>query len=146
MPDTSVGITPLTWPDVVTITVPYLRAALAALDSTTYPNAANATVANTVPENRPVPCGRIQRSGGTATQTHDQATLIVECWHDRDDKAADLASITRDLLRVMPGDRSGWSITRVTETSGPAAIADPDSDLPRYTFVIEVTVRAKKRL
>lgn len=145
MPDTPVGITPLTWPDVVTIAVPYLRAALGALDPLIYPNAADADVVNRIPDDRPVPCVRVQRNGGTAGQTHDQATLIVECWHDRDDKAADLAGITRDLLRVMPGERDGWTVTRVVEESGPSAIADPESDLPRYVFVVGVTVRAKPR-
>ena len=145
MPDVAVGITPLTWPDVVTITVPYLRAALAALDSDVYPNAADATVANRVPDDRPVPCVRVQREGGQAGRTHDEARLVIECWHDRDDKAADLASITRDLLRVMPGSRSGWTVTRVIEESGPSAIADPESDLPRFVFGVGVTVRAKPR-
>lgn len=145
MTDTAVGITPLTWPDVVTITVPYLRDALDALDPDVYPDSAHATVANRVPETRPVPCVRVQRSGGEAGQTHDTATVIVECWHDRDDRAAALANMTRDLMRVMPGQRDGWTVTRVVEQSGPSAIADPDSDLPRYVFIVGVTIRAKPR-
>lgn len=145
MSDTAVGITPLTWPDVVTITVPYLRDAFSNLDPDVYPDSVNVTVANRVPDDRPVPCVRVQREGGEAGRVHDTARLIVECWHDRDDNAAALANITRDLLRVMPGSRDGWTVTRALEESGPSAIADPDSDLPRYVFVVGVTVRAKPR-
>jgi hypothetical protein len=145
MTDVAVGITPLTWPDVVTITVPYLRAELQSLDPDEYPEAAGADCSNRVPEERPVPYVRVQREGGEAGRTHDNATLIIECWHDRDDKAAALANITRDLLRIMPGMRDGWTVTRVEEQSGPSAIADPDSDLPRYVFIVGVTVRAKPR-
>lgn len=145
MTDVAVGITPLTWPDVVTITVPYLRDAFAALDPDVYPESADAAVSNRVPEDRPTPYVRVQRSGGEAGQTHDTATLIVECWHDRDDQAAALANVTRDLMRVIPGQRDGWTVTRVVEQSGPSAIADPDSDVPRYVFIVGVTVRAKPR-
>lgn len=145
MTDTAIGITPLSWPDPVTISVNYLRAALAALPAQTYPNAANATVSNRVPESRPVPLVRIQREGGVATQTHDRARLIVECWHGNDAQAASLCGTVRDVLRIMPGVRGGWTVSRVLEESGPTAIADPESDLPRYVFVIEVTVRAKPR-
>jgi hypothetical protein len=140
-----IGITPLSWPDPVTLAVTYLRTAFAELDPQEYPNATGVTISNRVPEDRPTPCVRVQREGGTMTQLHDTGRLMVESWHDRDDKAADLCGITRDLLRTMPGQVEGWSISRVEEVTGPTALADEFSDTPRYFTVVEITIRAKPR-
>jgi hypothetical protein len=131
-----IGLTPLTWPDPVTLTITYLREEL---DPTV-------TVSNRVPEERPTPCVRVQREGGTMTQLHDVGRLMVECWDERDDLAADLCGLVRDLLRTMPGLIDGWSISRVEEVTGPTALADEFSDLPRYFTVVEVTTRAKPRV
>lgn len=142
---TSIGITPLSWPDPVTLAITYLRTAFAALDAGNYPNAQGVTVSARVPDDRPVPCVRVQREGGTMSQLHDVGRLMVESWHDRDDKAADLCGITRDLLRIMPGVVDGWTIHRVEEITGPTALSDPISDSPRYFTVVELTIRAKPR-
>jgi hypothetical protein len=141
----SIGITPLSWPDPVTLAVDYLRDRFAALDPEEYPNAVGVTVSNRVPDPRPTPCVRVQREGGTMTQLHDVGRLMVESWHDRDDRAADLCGITRDLLRIMPGVVDDWTIHRVEEVTGPTALSDPISDSPRYFTVVEITVRAKRR-
>lgn len=142
---TSIGITPLSWPDPVTLVIGYLRDTFAALDVTQFPNVDGVTVSNRVPDARPVPCVRVQREGGTMSQLHDVGRLMIESWHDRDDKAADLCGITRDLLRIMPGVVDGWTIHRVEEVTGPTALSDPISDSPRYFTVVEITVRAKPR-
>lgn len=129
----------LTWPDVEQIVVEGLR------DALTGTSHEDAVVGIEVPAPLTLPLVRVQRVGGVADQTHDRARVLVECWADRSDTAADLCLLVRDLLRGLLGTVDGWTVSRVLEVAGPSRIADPVTGTPRHLLTVEVTVRAAAR-
>jgi hypothetical protein len=83
------------------------------------------------------------RVGGIATDiVLDQATVVVEYWHDTEDEAHDLAQLGRAYLLAMWNTVvDGTLIYRVIEAGGPASLPDPLQRSPRYTATYTVHVR-----
>lgn len=118
------------WPDVTALVVDHLDAGLVV------------PVATRVPDPRPAAWVRVQRVGGVAAGPVDNARIVVESWAALEADAAALAAAVRDLMRRMPGNVPGYRVARVTESGGPALIADPLTGTPRYWATFEVVVRA----
>lgn len=119
------------WPDVTGIVVGHLDLELAD------------TVATRVPDPRPSTFVRVQRVGGRAVGPVDAARVLVECWADTEVAAAALAGRTRDAMRRIPGNVTGYHVARCTEQGGPSLLSDPLTGTPRYLSTFEVAVRAE---
>lgn len=96
-----------------------------------------------VPKNRPDEFVRVWRTGGTAVnQALEEAQVTVECWGKTTIRAAQIAQkarggFLRDLksLKLVRGSQ---------EVTGPYYDPDPDTGIPRYSFTIRLSVRAKR--
>jgi hypothetical protein len=140
-----VTIPALTWPDASWVTISYLRSAIGALSTVTYPALTGMDVGRKLPDPMTVPFTRVGRVGGVISEVYDDARLMVESFAGTPDAAADNAAIVRDLMRLMVGSRSGFTVSRVIEVGGPAEIDDPQTGLPRYLSTYSVRFRANAR-
>lgn len=136
---------PLSWPDATLVTVHYLRTAIGALSTVTYPALAGMAVGDVLPPTMAVPYTRVGRVGGVIDEVYDDARLLVESFATLPELAGANAAIVRDLMRLMPGSRDGFTVTRVVEVGGPASITDPQTQLPRYLATYSVRFRANAR-
>lgn len=83
---------------------------------------------------------RVSRSGGVSRDlVTDSATILVECFADDGVTAADDAKIDRALL--MASARLSKDVTRVTDVGGVVFLPDPDTNKPRYQFVVQLDLR-----
>lgn len=135
----------LTWADATLVTVRYLRTAIGALSTGTYPALTGMRVGRTLPKDLAMPFTRVGRTGGPITEVYDDARLLVESFAATGDDAAANAAIVRDLMRLMPGARDGFTVSRVVEVGGPADISDPMTQLPRQLATYSVRLRANAR-
>jgi hypothetical protein len=105
----------------------------------------DAPVVPRVPADRPDRFVRIIRTGGPMKNlVQDAPQLTVECWGLKDEDAADLASLSRALLKAAQGQVwDGVAIGAVHEFSGPALLPDPLSNQPRYTFTMQMAMRGQ---
>ena len=95
-----------------------------------------------VPADRPASFVNVQRVGGVAELVTDEAQVMIHCWGDNDEDAADLAIEVRGSLGTMRGAIvDGTQVYRVTELSGPADVPDPDSDQCRMRWTVTIQVR-----
>lgn len=95
-----------------------------------------------VPADRPASFVTVQRVGGPAGLVTDEAQVMIHCWGDNDEDAADLAIEVRGSLGTMRGAIvDGTQVYRVTELSGPADVPDPDSDQCRMRWTVTIQVR-----
>ncbi|MEQ6899009.1 hypothetical protein [Microbacterium sp. KR10-403] len=69
----------------------------------------------------------------------DSPMILVECFADDGGTAADDAKIDRALL--MAAARLSDDVTRVTDVGGPSFLPDPDTNLPRYQFTVQLDMR-----
>ena len=102
-----------------------------------------ATVSTRVPSPRPKTFLRVWRTGGAAkNRALDMPLITVQSWSTDDDMAAENANVARGLLlnasAVMPLVRG------VQEVTGPYYDPDPDSGVTRYTFTVQLRVRASR--
>ncbi len=134
---------PLAWPDATLVTVDYLRAAFGALSG--YASLTGMRVGRTLPNPPTTPFTRVGRVGGPISEVYDDARLIVESFAATADDAAVNAGLVRELMRLMPGVRDGFTVVRVVEVGGPADIADEQTNLPRYIGTYSVRFRANAR-
>jgi hypothetical protein len=96
-----------------------------------------------VPAVRPVKFVRAWRTGGSAVnRVLDRPQITVQAWDETTLGASALARLCRDELfnnyTVMPLVRG------VEEISGLYFDADPGTGIPRYTFTVALSVRAKR--
>lgn len=85
----------------------------------------------------------VRRLGGSQHDVVvDDATLAVEAWAPTDIAAHDLIQEARAVVHSLVGTQlDGVAVYRVQEFAGPASLPDPDSDHPRYTLTISVSLR-----
>lgn len=83
---------------------------------------------------------RISRVGGAARDlVTDSPMILVECFAADGVTAADDAKIDRALL--MASARLSDDVTRVIDVGGPSFLPDPDTNLPRYQFTVQLDMR-----
>lgn len=126
----------IAFPDVEEILVNYLQARLVAHGDT-------ATVHDAVPNPRPPRFVTVVRVGGPRRNLFvDSASIAVECWAATPKQAHDLCQLTRGLIHAAVGTSvAGVQVYRVDEFSGPVRLPDPESQQPRYTMTVSVSVR-----
>lgn len=119
--------------------------------------AANMPVPNgelAAPVTRAVPNPRPQRhitvlltpgSGRSSSNPVIERQMVtVECWGDRHQWAADLATDAHALIHAMKGAVvANTQIYKVTDVSGPGDLPDPISGQPRVTFTVQLMVRIR---
>lgn len=96
-----------------------------------------------VPATRPKTFVRAWRTGGAAdNRIVERAQITVQAWGESTVTASELASVCRDALfnryTAMPLVRG------VQEITGLYFDPDPGTGIPRYTFTVVLTVRAKR--
>lgn len=127
---------PIIFPDAVAIVVHYLQFEFALRSET-------APVSSGVRSPRPSRFVTVRRVGGVRqTIVSDAASLTVEAWAPLEQDARDLAQLCRALIVAMEGTaQEDVPIYRVTEFAGPADLPDPQSNIPRCTFTVSISVR-----
>ena len=105
--------------------------------------AAPVKVVTTVPSTRPAKFVRLFRTGGAAeNRVLERSQLTVQAWASDTVEAANLASVCREAFMnnysLMPLVRG------VNEVGGLHFDPDPDTGIPRYSFTIELMVRAAR--
>lgn len=100
-------------------------------------------VRGAVPNPRPAEFVTIRRIGGPRqTMVSDNAMLSIEAWAKSEAAAHDLAQLTRAHIYAMQGAVvAGVQVYGVVEVGGPAALPDPLSEQPRYTFAVQLAYR-----
>jgi hypothetical protein len=120
----------VTFPDIVTSLLPYLRAQIASV-----------TFAASVPNPRPTGAlVTLRRSGGVeSSPVTDRPRVDAQVWHTSEFNAFALAAQVRAHLIAAPGRVAG--IYKATTFLGPTPVPDPDSSQPRVLFTVEFILR-----
>jgi hypothetical protein len=86
---------------------------------------------------------RCYRTGGLNTQkVIDQAQLTLECYAPTAEEAHDVLQLCRGLVHALQGTvQGGVTFYGVNEFAGPVEFPDPNTDTPRYTMTMQVSVR-----
>jgi hypothetical protein len=126
----------VTYPDAVTLALPYLRTALD--DSTV-------TVAASVPNPRPARLVVLRRAGGTDTVSHllDRPRIDIQAWAATEHDALHLADLARAHLLAAPGRVTG--VSRATTFAGPIPIPDDASGAKRALCSVELQVKGQQQ-
>lgn len=95
-----------------------------------------------IPTTRPTRFVHIRRSGGVTLHGTDRPRIDIWTWAATDEAAKDLAQLVKRHLGDIPGTRSGWQVTRVTDFAGLAPAPDQSASA-RWTFSIELFIRGK---
>lgn len=126
----------IVFPDARTIAINYVR------DRMTARGEVDVVVASRVPSTNDHDLIRIFRTGGTSSLVVDQAQLTIEIYADTDERAHDLAQLTRADLNAAEGTtQSNVAVYGVNEFSGPQEFPDPVSEKPRYSWTVQFSVR-----
>lgn len=106
-------------------------------------NIDDAAIVTSIPEDRPSRFVRLWRNGGPAVnRVMDRPILTIEAWDADTPAAAALANRCRNLL--LGGYTAMRFVRRVEEITGPYAIADEETESPRYRFSVALIVRAAR--
>lgn len=118
--------------DVETMTVAFLR-----------PVVDPVRVATAVPATRPAELVRVFRTGGAAeNRVLELAQVTVQCWAANSVRASQIAQMCR---HAFLNDYTRMPLVRgVLETGGLYFDPDPATGIPRYTFTMQLSVRAKR--
>ena len=108
------------------------------------PLVAPTKVVTKVPANRPASFVRIFRTGGAASnRVLDRALITVQAWHSTGAKDAfDLATVCRNAF--FNNYTSMPLVRGVEEVGGLRFDPDPDTNVDRYTFSVQLMVRASR--
>src|SRR5690606_4191537 len=98
-----------------------------------------------IPNPRPESFVTVPRVGGPPrTLVVDFATVSVDAWAARPEKAHALEHGARGLIAPVPGEvLDGYPVYRVTEFAGPGNLPDPLSSHSRYTQTFSVFIRGR---
>lgn len=126
----------ITFPDVLAVLVGPLRTALAGA----------ADLATDVPPTRAIegaPLVVLRRVGGARRNlVAEDATLTVEGYATEPELAYDICQLAVAHLHALRATTiAGVSIWRVDDIARPAFLVDPETEQPRYTATVSVTVR-----
>lgn len=126
------------FPDVVAITIDYLKAQLA-------DRGPAVSVTSKVPNPRPATFVVVRRLGGIRLNlVVDDAQVTIESWANDDDEAHDLAQLCRGLVFAMRGTvQDGTAVYRVGELAGPQDLPDPPSSQSRYVHNVQIAARGR---
>lgn len=132
---------PIVFPDVVATVVTGLRAGFVAAG-------VDVPVGARVPGGHALGDGPLVtvRRGGGVVRDHVLADAVVEleAWDDEAADAQDLMQAALAIARGMAGDTvDGVPVYRVGEDAGADYVPDEESDQPRYTATITVTVKGR---
>lgn len=99
-------------------------------------------VGTKVPNPRPAEFVRAWRSGGAATsRVLDMPHITVSAWAESSPRAAEIAGAARDALF---NESAGMTLVRgVEEVGGLYFDPDPATGIDRYTFTVQLRVRAR---
>lgn len=122
----------ITFPDAVTLALPYLVSALAD---------PSVTVAASVPNPRPANLVTLRRAGGTERVNGilDRPRIDAQVWAGSEFAALALADLIRGHLLAAPGRVVG--VSRASTFLGPTPIPDPESGTPRVLLTVEWQLR-----
>jgi hypothetical protein len=99
-----------------------------------------AGVGTQFPKTTPSSFVRVSRSGGSARDlVTDSATQLIECFGPDTVAASDLARVARALM--LASGRLSDKVTRAVDGGGIAFLPDPDTNKPRYQFVVQLDIR-----
>ena len=104
----------------------------------------SAPVSTKIPKPRPATFVRVRRTGGAAVnRVLERVQLTFEAWAPDEVAAANLAGAVRGHIL---NHYTGMVLVRgVEEISGPYSDPDPTTGIPRYTFTVALSVRAKRQ-
>lgn len=123
----------IVFPDAATIITTDLNDQLANFGS-------SAPVYGAVPNPRPNLFVVVRRVGGPSRDiVIDDALITVDAYGPDSGDAHDLAQLCRGITHTMPGRVP--QIRKVVDVGGPSDLPDPLTDLPRFTFTIQVSTR-----
>jgi hypothetical protein len=129
-------------PDVQAIVATYLRTTLPTISGQ-----ASVSVTSQVPNPRPAAFVIVKSTGGAGRENlvQDRSDLIVEAWANTEAAANTLARNAYGATLAMQGQSvSSAQIYKVEVGGAPANLPDPTSDQFRFTFTVELRVRATK--
>lgn len=96
-----------------------------------------------VPANRPATFVRVWRTGGAAVNRVLERPLItVQAWDTNSVAAIELAGKCRHSLLNHSAEIP--LVRAVEEVTGPYYDPDPDTGIDRYSFTVQLSVRAKR--
>lgn len=135
----SVG--PIVFPDVTALVVAGLRSGFAAAG-------VDVPVGARVPGGRAVGAGplvTVRRNGGVVRDyVMADAVVELEAWDDEPEDAQDLMQSALSIARGFAGGAvDGQAVYRVDEDAGATYTPDEESDQPRYTATVSVTVKGR---
>lgn len=119
--------------DAEAFTRSFLKAQLSARGDTV-------AVGTKIPATRPDRFIRLSRVGGGARDlVTDSPRILVECFALDTVAASDLAKVARALL--LAAARLSDGVTKATDGGDVAFLPDPDTNQPRYQFVVQLDLR-----
>lgn len=123
----------IAFPDVEKFTVAFLKAQFT-------DRSIDVKVGTKVPKTMPDQFVRVSRTGGTSKNlVTDGATVLVECFGHDTVAPSDTARVARALL--LAAGRLTDDVTRAVDGGGIAFNPDPDTNLPRYQFLVQLDMK-----
>jgi hypothetical protein len=100
----------------------------------------SAKVASKVPNPRPNRFTRVSDGGGIRRNlAQNSPRLIIDSWDSGEVSAYSLHRLNRALIGALDGETIGDTLVSVvTEVGNPGLVYDPDTNLPRYQFTVEL--------
>lgn len=99
-------------------------------------------VANRLPHELPGEYVRVSRvGGGTFGRVTDRPMLMIEAWAGTGSRACEIVFQARSLLSRTGRHIPGLFVTRYAEVGGPVDLPDPDTNMPRWRFTVELQCR-----
>lgn len=87
---------------------------------------------------------RVQRKGGSRDLVSDLATLVIDAYSIREERASELLDRALDVLLLACGV-DGVLIYSVEILTGPANDPDPDTEQVRYSATVQMRLRGVRR-
>jgi hypothetical protein len=96
----------------------------------------------TLPAQPVYPVGIIHRAGGLPVlrMRLDTARIQADAWGRTKAEAHNLAATMRAALHSMTGVHSAGVVTGIDDAVGLTYLQDPDTQIPRYTFAVNVYI------
>ena len=114
-------------PDTETALIQYLKPLLSGV-----------RVSGAVPASRPDRLVVLERTGGTASTSTDEAQLTFQCWDTTAGLAFSLAAQCFALVADAPWQTLAVNVRKVRTLGGVTNFPDPATRNPRYQFTVVV--------